>query len=106
MKIYYLVAMTAALSVSAAALAADDRETLFNKNKCGACHKLEDKKVGPTLKAIAAKYAGNSEAQATLEKKVRAGGVGVWGAMPMPRTPAAVSDEEIKAMVEWMLSHK
>ena len=106
MKISYLVAMAVALSVSAAAFAADDGEALFKKNKCSVCHKLEDKTVGPTLKAIAAKYADDKEAQATLEKKVRTGGVGVWGKMPMPRTPAAVSDEEIKTMVEWMLSHK
>ena len=105
MKTRYLIALAAALSVSATAFA-DDGEALFSKNKCSACHKLEDKKVGPTLKDIAAKYADNADAQATLEKKVRAGGVGVWGTMPMPRTPDKVSDEEIKTMVAWMLSHK
>lgn len=106
MKIRYLVALATALSVSTAAFSAEGGEELFTKSKCAACHKLEDKKVGPTLKDVAAKYAGSADAQAMLEKKVRAGGVGVWGKMPMPRTPATVSDEEIKIMVEWMLSHK
>lgn len=106
MKVRYLVAMAAALCVSSAAFASDDGEALFKKNKCLTCHKLEDKSVGPNVKAIAVKYAGSADAQATLEKKARAGGGGVWGKTPMPRTPAAVSDEEIKTMVEWMLSHK
>lgn len=105
MNIRYLIAL-AALSTSATAFAANDGEELFNKSKCSACHKMEDKKVGPTIKDIAAKYAGNTEAQALLEKKVRGGGGGVWGKMSMPRTAASVSDADIKTMVEWMLSHK
>lgn len=105
MKFRYLIAMTAALAVTSSAFAADDGEALFNKAKCAACHKLDNKTVGPTLKGIAAKYAGNTEAQATLEKKVRSGGVGVWGSMPMPRTPAATTDDEIKTIVAWMLAH-
>lgn len=105
MKIRYLIALTTALAVSSASFAADNGEALFNKKNCGACHKLDTKTVGPTIKSIAAKYAGNKEAPAMLEKKVRSGGVGVWGAMPMPHTPASVSDEEIKTMVAWVLAH-
>jgi cytochrome c len=106
MKTRYLITMIAALSVSASAFAADDAEALFTKNKCNSCHKPDSKAVGPTLKDIAAKYAADKEAPAKLEKKVRAGGAGAWGTMPMPRTPAAVSDADIKAMVAWVLSHK
>ena len=105
MKTRYMIALIAALSISSIALAANDGEVLFNKNKCATCHKMDKKTVGPALRDISAKYVGNGEALAILEKKVREGGVGVWGKMPMPRTPAAVSDDEIKAMVEWMLSH-
>lgn len=100
-----MVVMVAALAFASVACATDDVEVLFNKNKCAACHKLEEKKVGPSLKDIAAKYAGNKDAAAMLEKKVRTGGVGVWGRMPMSRTPAAVTDEEIKMIVAWMLAH-
>jgi cytochrome c len=106
MKARYLIAVIASMSISSIALAADDGEALFTKNKCSSCHKLDNKTVGPALKDIAAKYAGDKEAPAKLEKKVRAGGTGVWGTMPMPRTPAAVSDDEIKTMVAWVLSHK
>ena len=106
MKTRYLVAMAVALSVSSAAFAADDAAAMFKQSNCTTCHAPDKKMVGPSLKAIALKYAGNAEAQALLEKKVRAGGGGVWGSMPMPRTAAAVSDEKIKAIVEWILSTK
>ena len=106
MKTCYLIAIIAALSVPAAAFAADDGEALFNKAKCTTCHKPDSKAVGPNLKELSAKYAGNKDAQATLEKKVRSGGSGAWGAVKMPPTPAAISDEEIRTIVAWMLSHK
>ncbi len=106
MKTRYLIAMIAALSVSSLAFAADDAEALFTKNRCSNCHKVDSKGVGPMLKDIAAKYATDKSAAATLEKKVRSGGSGVWGSMPMPRTPDSVSDADIKALVAWVLSHK
>lgn len=107
MKTRYLVAVIAALLVSATAFAAGDGEALFNKNKCNTCHKLDKKAVGPALKDISAKYAQDKDAPARLEAKVRAGGAGVWGSVPMPRIPASTaSDEEVKVMVAWMLSHK
>ena len=107
MKTRYVVAMIAALSVPAAALAADDGEALFNGKKCASCHKLDAKSVGPSLKAISTKYAEDKDAQAKLEAKVRAGGAGAWGTMPMPRVPASsASDEEVKVIVAWMLTHK
>jgi cytochrome c len=106
-KTRYLVAMIAALSVSATAFAAGDGEALFNKSKCNTCHKLDAKSVGPSLKAISAKYAEDKDAPAKMEAKVRAGGAGVWGTVSMPKIPAStVSDEEVKAIVAWMLSHK
>jgi cytochrome c len=105
-KNFSRVVIIAAMAASPGAFAAtDDVEALFNKSKCGACHKLDSKTVGPTLKDIAAKYAGDKNAAAMLEKKVRAGGVGVWGNMPMSRTPATVTDAEIKILVAWMLAH-
>jgi len=106
-KTRYIVAMIAALCVSTTAFAAGDGEALFNSKKCNTCHKLDAKAVGPTLKAISAKYAEDKDAPAKLEAKVRAGGAGVWGTIPMPSIPASTaSDEEVKAIVAWMLSHK
>ncbi len=105
MKILYL-AVTAALSVSATAFAASDGEALFKQNNCAACHAAANKSVGPSLKDIAAKYAGDKGAQAKLETKVRNGGVGSFGTMPMPATAKSVSDGDIKTMVAWTLSQK
>jgi cytochrome c len=105
MKIRYL-ATAAALSVSTAAFAAGDGAALFKQGNCGACHAAAGKSVGPSLADIAAKYKGDKGAQAKLEAKVRNGGAGSFGAMPMPATPKTVSDGDIKAMVAWMLSQK
>ena len=107
MNTRYLIVMIAVLFVSTSAVAAADGEALYNKHKCFTCHKMDTKAVGPTLKAISAKYATDKDAPARLEAKVRAGGAGVWGTIPMPRIPAStVSDEEVKVIVAWMLSHK
>lgn len=105
MKTRYLIAMAAALSLSTAALA-DAGEGLFRQHKCNSCHALDKKVLGPSVKEIAAKYAGDTGAQATLEVKVRNGGKGVFGTMPMPATKPSVSDGDIKTIVQWMLSGK
>lgn len=106
MKIRYFAAMTAALSVSAAAFASGSGEAVFKQSNCGACHTIDRKSLGPSLKDVALKYAGDKEAQAKLEKKMRNGGSGVFGSMPMPATPKTVSDGDIKTMVTWILSLK
>jgi cytochrome c len=107
MKIHYLIAIIAGIFVSSSAFSAGDGEAVFNKSKCNTCHKLDKKAVGPSLKDISAKYAQDKDAPAKLEAKVRAGGAGVWGTVPMPRIPTSqASDEEVKTMVAWMLSQK
>ncbi|MBI3221539.1 MAG: c-type cytochrome [Nitrosomonadales bacterium] len=106
MKFRYLIAMTVALSVSAPVYSADNVETLFNDSNCNNCHFPLKDTAGPSIKAIAKKYKGNKDAQAMLEKKVRDGGTGTWGVVTMPATPATVSDENIKAMVSWMLTQE
>lgn len=104
MKVRYLVAMTAALAVSASVWA-DDGAELFKKNGCNACHAVDKKTVGPAVKDIAAKYAGDTGAAAKLEAKVRNGGAGSFGTMPMPPNKK-VSDDNLKSVVTWMLSQK
>jgi len=106
MKAHSILPIAAALFVSATAFAANDAEEQFKQNNCGMCHAAASASVGPSLKDIAAKYKGNAGAQAQLEKKVRNGGAGSFGSMPMPATPKSVSDESIKTMVRWMLSQK
>lgn len=104
MKVRHLIVIAASLSVSATAFAADDGEALFKKNNCSMCHAAATASLGPSLKDISTKYAAVKGASAQLEAKVRSGGKGAFGDMPMPATPKSVSDENIKTMVHWMLS--
>jgi cytochrome c len=107
MKVCYLFAMTVALSVSASALAADNKaQTLFKEGNCNNCHTISRITVGPTLIEIADKYRGDNEAQVKLEQKVRNGGSGSWGVMPMPGTRQSISDADIKILVTWILEQK
>jgi cytochrome c len=78
-------------------------ETLAQKYNCLACHAVANKIVGPGFKEVAAKYKGDASAAANLAKKVKAGGGGTWGAIPMPPN-AAVSDADIEILVKWILA--
>jgi cytochrome c len=98
-----LAALAAALA-GAPALAADEL-ALATKSACTACHAVDKKLVGPAYKDVAAKYRGNAGAEAMLIDKVKKGGTGVWGQIPMPPN-AAVKDEDIKTLVKWILSLK
>lgn len=105
MKIHYL-ALIAALSFSATAFASNHGEELFKSNGCNVCHKITKKSVGPSFESIALKYKGDEAAQVKLVKKVRHGGSGSFGAMPMPPTTSRVSDESIETIVKWALTLK
>ena len=94
----------AGLLVAAAAVIAfpaQADEALAKKHNCLACHQLDKKSVGPAYKDIAKKYKGQDVA-AKLAEKVKKGGQGVWGPVPMPPN-AAVPDADIKKLVDWIL---
>jgi cytochrome c len=90
---------------AAAALPAAAQEELAKKHNCLACHATDKKVVGPAYKDVAAKYRGDKTAEAKLVEKVKKGGVGVWGQVPMPPN-AAVPDADVKTLVKWILSLK
>ncbi len=78
-------------------------ESLISKSDCFACHKVNEKLLGPSYKDVANKY-GNTKANIDyLVTKIKAGGSGVWGAIPMSPHPA-LSDEDAEAMVQYILS--
>lgn len=87
----------------AAAATTGAAKELFAKNNCIACHAANAKGVGPSIAEVAAKYKGNADAVALLVKKVKNGGAGAWGAIPMPPHPQ-VSDADVTTMVKWMLT--
>ena len=97
-----------AFALAAPAQAALDKaaaEALMKKDGCAACHAIDKKIVGPAYVDVAAKYKGNKDAQAMLAKKVKAGGVGVWGQIPMPPN-SAVPQGDIDQLVAWILTLK
>lgn len=96
-------AILAAGSLLAGHVQAD--EALAKKHNCLACHAVDKKLVGPSYKDVAAKYKADKGAAAKLEAKVKAGGSGVWGQVPMPPN-AAVPDADIKKLVSWILAQK
>ena len=67
------------------------------------CHAVDKKLVGPGYKEVAAKYKGDKTAEAKLVEKVKKGGAGVWGPIPMPAN-AQVSDADVKTLVKWILT--
>ena len=92
-----------ALAVGASAPALANPEEAMTKAGCMACHTKDKKLVGPAFKDIAAKYKGQ-DVVATLMQKVRAGGKGVYGPIPMPPSGAdKIADAELKAAVEFIL---
>jgi len=97
-----LAAALAAAFVAAPALA---NLELAQKSGCTACHAVDKKVVGPSYKEVAAKYKADKGAAAKLEEKVKKGGQGVWGPVPMPPN-SFVSDADIKTLVKWVLSQK
>jgi len=70
---------------------------------CTACHGVSEKIVGPGFREVASRYQADAAAEAKLLAKVKAGGAGVWGSVPMPPQPQ-VTDADAKAIVEWILA--
>ena len=97
-----LVLAAATLVTTGNAVAVDE---LHKKYGCTACH-LDDKQlVGPAYKDVAAKYKTDKDAVKKLSDKIRKGGMGVWGQIPMPPHPTP-TDAELKTMVEAVLKTK
>jgi cytochrome c len=97
-----VLTLAVALAGAAVVLPAQADEALAKKHNCLACHQVDKKAVGPAYKDIAKKYKGQAGMQAKLAEKVKKGGQGVWGQIPMPPNPA-VPDKDIKELVEWIL---
>jgi len=102
---YKFAALLAAFGLLLSSGSAVADAELFKKSNCMACHSVDKKVLGPSLKEVAAKYAGDSSAAATLAKKIQVGGAGSWGQLPMPPQPQ-VSDADAKTLADYILSLK
>lgn len=98
---------TAVLAAGSANAALDSAaaEAMMKKDGCVACHAVDKKVIGPAYQEVAAKYKGDKDAATKLVKKVKEGGSGVWGPVPMPPN-ATTSEADIKALVDWILTLK
>jgi len=97
----FVLASGLALASGAAYANAD----LAKSKNCLACHTVDKKLVGPAYKDVAAKYATDKDAANKLAKKIREGGVGAWGQVPMPANPQ-VSEAEAQTLAKWVLTAK
>ncbi len=94
-----------ACAVQAQTLDAKKAGELMTKAGCNACHQLDKKVLGPSYKDVATKYKTNAKAAELLAKKVREGGMGVWGPIPMPpNAKEKINDDDLKQMVAWILT--
>ena len=91
------------MSGMAGAEGGEDAAALAQASGCLACHNADTKLVGPAYKEIAAKYAGDDAARDMLIAKVKNGGVGTWGQIPMPPN-AHIADDKIATLVDWILA--
>lgn len=94
--------MAAGLLFNAAPALANDGEALFKSKPCVACHAVDNKLVGPALRDVAAKYAGQDGAVELVAGHIKNGVSGIWGPIPMPANQ--VTDEEATLLAEWVLS--
>jgi cytochrome c len=103
MKQFVIASLLLVGAASANAVDAAKAQQIANMNACLGCHQVDKKLVGPSYQDVAAKYKGDKNALATLSKKVKGGGAGVWGPVPMPANPT-ISDADLKTVVEWVLA--
>lgn len=94
----------ATFAIAASAQAADG-EAIVKKARCVACHTIDAKRVGPAYKEVAAKYKGDAKAPAALFDKIRHGGSGNWGNVPMlPHGEDKISNDDLQEAIKWILS--
>jgi cytochrome c len=99
-----LIATLLTLYIANAHAASDSATafTLAKQNACLGCHAVDRKVVGPSFQSIAKKYVGDSNAKVFLKNKIRNGGSGSWGVVPMPAN-AKLSDEDLNSVTSWIL---
>ena len=92
-------------ATTAAAAPAKDGKALIEGSDCRTCHKDDAKLIGPAYQDVAKKYSNDEATVKTLADKIKNGGSGNWGQIPMAGHPA-LSLEDAEAMVKYILSMK
>jgi S-disulfanyl-L-cysteine oxidoreductase SoxD len=97
------VGVSARVAAPKVAAAPRSGAELAQANACSTCHDAASRKIGPGWREIAARYAGDGGAEARLLAKVKAGGAGVWGSIPMP-PQATLKDADARVLIQWILA--
>ncbi len=100
-KVPLIATLLTAASLLAGVPAAQASEALARANNCLSCHTVNKRLIGPSFKEIALRYQGKGADEA-LVRKVREGGSGSFGAVPMPANPN-LSEADARALVKWIL---
>jgi cytochrome c len=103
LKKIVLAASALMLAAGANALDAAAAKALASKSACLACHAVDKKLVGPAYQEVAAKHKGQADALEKVAARIKSGGSGLYGAVPMPPQPA-LKDEELKLLAAWVLA--
>ncbi|MCU0938706.1 MAG: c-type cytochrome [Burkholderiaceae bacterium] len=90
------------VAVVAAASAGPSPQDLMKRQACTACHGISNRIVGPGFNEVVAKHGTRADAEAYLTAKIKEGGVGVWGQVPMPAQPG-LKDDEARVLAKWIL---
>jgi cytochrome c len=104
MKKNILISLTTSILISAPAMGQSNQAaaTLANQSGCLVCHKVDEKLVGPGFRDVAEKYQDQAGAAEKLALKIKKGGAGSWGRIPMPSHPQ-LSDESANILAAWVL---
>ncbi len=105
MKFKHIVLAASAVLAASGAYAMDAAaaKALASKSACLACHAADKKLVGPSYKDVAAKHKGQTDAVAKVAARIKSGGSGIYGPVPMPAQPN-LKDDELKLLAEWVLA--
>jgi cytochrome c len=102
--VWFVILGASGMSAAQAATSDADAAKLMAKYNCQACHTVDQKLVGPAFREVARKYSGDATAEKNLEGKVKTGGTGVWGQVPMP--PNNVPAPDLTMLVQWIVALK
>lgn len=89
-------------------LDAKQAKKLFNDRGCNACHEAREQRIGPSYQVVSLRYTGEFKADPAavigkLAAKIRHGGAGAWGAVPMISNPS-ISQEEAESISRWIMT--
>jgi S-disulfanyl-L-cysteine oxidoreductase SoxD len=82
----------------AAATTPDPAVALIGKHGCTSCHGVDTKVVGPSFREVSSRHGG--AASPALAKKIKEGGAGAWGQIPMPAQ--TLPDADARTIAEWI----